>query len=198
MAIGFTVAAITTSKIVPDKGLTKQSQPRVKVQRFGDGYEQRIVDGINNITENYALTFNSRTKEEADDIIAFFDTKAGVTAFDFVVPDSNSTTTTTAVVDGSISSSKNVTLSATNLEIAVGATVSYSTSPPISGTPTVSSIAGTALVLDTTQNISDTTVLTFVNQNERTIKVVCENWSLGFNSQNFYSIQTMFRRVYEP
>tara|TARA_A100000164_G_C21870369_1_gene754804 strand:- start:427 stop:1023 length:597 start_codon:yes stop_codon:yes gene_type:complete len=198
MAIGFTVTGITDKKVVPDKTLTKQSAPKVRIQKFGDGYEQRIVDGINNIAESYMLTFTNRAKAEADDIIAFFDTNAGVTAFDFIVPDTNSTTTTTAVVDGSISSSKNVTLSATNLEIAGGAVVSYSTSPPISGTPTVASINGTALVLSTTQNISDTTVLTFVNQNERTIKVICEDWSVSFTNNEFHNIQTTFRRVYEP
>ena len=198
MAIGFTVAAITDKKVVPDKTLTRQSTPRVRVQRFGDGYEQRSVDGINNINESYSLSFTNRDKTEADDILAFFDTNAAVTAFDFIVPDTNSTTTTTAQVNGSISSSKNVTLSATNLEIASGAVVSYSTNPPISGTPTVSSISGTALVLDTAQNISDTTVLTFVNQNERTIKVVCDSWTMTFNNREFYNIQANFRRVYEP
>ena len=51
MALGFTVPAITSTKVVPDKTLTRSSNPRVRVQSFGDGYEQRIVDGINNINE---------------------------------------------------------------------------------------------------------------------------------------------------
>ena len=83
MAIGFTVTGIT-DKVVPDKTLTKQSNPRVRIQKFGDGYEQRLVDGINNINESYSLSFTNRDKTEADDILAFFDTNAGVTAFDFI------------------------------------------------------------------------------------------------------------------
>ena len=125
MAIGFTVTGIT-DKVVPAKTLTKQSNPRVRIQKFGDGYEQRLVDGINNINETYSLTFANRAKEEADDIIAFFDTKAGATAFDFTIPDTNA------------------------------------------------------------------------GGNERTIKVVCDSWSVSFTNNEFHNIQTTFRRVYEP
>jgi len=198
MAIGFTVSAITDKKVIPDKSLSKQSTPRVRIQTFGDGYEQRIVDGINNINESFTLTFTNRDKTEADDIIAFFDSKGAATAFEFIHPDTNSTTTTTRTVSGSTSSNTNVTLSATNLEIAAGAVVSYTTDPPISGTPTVASINGTALVLSTAQSISSGTTLTFVNQNERKINVVCDSWTTSFNNKDFYNIQANFRRVYEP
>ena len=125
MAIGFTVTGIT-DKVVPDKTLTKQSQPKVRTHKFGDGYEQRSVDGINNINESYSLSFTNRAKAEADDIIAFFDTKAGATAFDFTIPDTNA------------------------------------------------------------------------GGNERTIKVVCDSWSVSFTNNEFHNIQTTFRRVYEP
>ena len=54
MALGFIVAGVTTRKIVPDKTLTKNSTPRLRIQRFGDGYEQRVVDGINNINQTYS------------------------------------------------------------------------------------------------------------------------------------------------
>lgn len=78
----------------PDKQLTKQSSPRVLTAKFGDGYEQRIVDGINNLEESYSLNFKTRTKEEIDDIVVFLDTKAGVTKFTLTLPDSNNTTRT--------------------------------------------------------------------------------------------------------
>lgn len=88
MALGFTDLGNTPR--VPDKGFTKTSKPRVRKMVFGDGYEQRAVDGINNLTETYNLTFSNRTKAETDDIIAFLDSKAGVTLFNFTVPDTNS------------------------------------------------------------------------------------------------------------
>ena len=34
--------------------------------------------------------------------------------------------------------------------------------------------------------------------NERTIKVVCDSWSVSFTNNEFHNIQTTFRRVYEP
>jgi phage-related protein len=92
MTTGFIYTGSTYA--TPDKAMTKQSTPRVLTAKFGDGYEQRIVDGINNLDENYSLTFRTRTKEEIDDIVSFLDTKAGVTKFTLTLPDSNNTTRT--------------------------------------------------------------------------------------------------------
>jgi len=88
MAIGFNAGG-GVGVVRPDKGFTRQSQPRVFITEFGDGYEQRLVNGINNLAENYSLSFNNRTKEDIDDITAFFATKGAVTAFTFTIPDSN-------------------------------------------------------------------------------------------------------------
>ena len=195
MALGFTVAGVTTRKIIPDKTLTKNSTPRLRIQRFGDGYEQRVVDGINNINQTYSSSFTNREKEEADDIIAFFDTQGAVTAFDFVIPDSNSTSTTTSVTNSSSSSSTSVTLTTLNTDITPDATVSGS---GISGTPTVSSIDGADLVLSSAQSISGGVILTFTNPNELKIKVVCDSWTISYTNKAFYNIQANFRRVFEP
>ena len=64
-------------------------QPRVLKVQFGDGYEQRIQDGINNLKQEFSVTFNNRPKAEIDDIVAFLNNKAGTTAFNFTYPDSN-------------------------------------------------------------------------------------------------------------
>tara|TARA_E500000178_G_scaffold268705_1_gene266373 strand:- start:9658 stop:10245 length:588 start_codon:yes stop_codon:yes gene_type:complete len=195
MALGFIVAGVTTRKIIPDKTLTKNSTPRLRIQRFGDGYEQRVVDGINNINQTYSSSFTNREKEEADDIIAFFDTQGAVTAFDFVIPDSNSTSTTTSVTNSSSSSSTSVTLTTLNTDITPDATVSGS---GISGTPTVSSIDGADLVLSSAQSISGGVTLIFTNPNELKIKVVCDSWTISYTNKAFYNIQANFRRVFEP
>ena len=49
-----------------------------------------MVDGLNSIEESYSVNFNNRLKAESDDIIAFFNSKKGVTSFQFTYPDSNS------------------------------------------------------------------------------------------------------------
>ena len=80
-------AADTT--IRPDKSLKRSSKPKVHLATFGDGYEQRLQDGINSINETYSVSFATRTKAEIDDIVGYLDSLKGVTAFNFTIPDSN-------------------------------------------------------------------------------------------------------------
>ena len=75
MAIGFTVPNIPTRKVLPDKTLSRQAAPRVRVAQFGEGYQQRAIDGINNIVDTYSIMFANREKIEADDILAFFESR---------------------------------------------------------------------------------------------------------------------------
>lgn len=194
MAIGF----VASGKLfIPDKTLARNQAPRVRRQVFGDGYEQRLVEGINNVVENFQVSFVNKPKLDADDLVAFLETQAGVTAFDFTYPDTNSTSTTTSTLSSAPSSSLTLEITQANLDISVGATV---TGTGVDGTPKVTqNQAPTAtIVVDTAQTISNGTVLTFTNPNERKIKVVCENWTVNYSNSDHYSIQTQFRRVYEP
>jgi phage-related protein len=87
MAIGFTDLTSTVRR--PDKMMAASSTPKVLTANFGDGYQQRIATGINNLEQSYSVGFANRTKEEIDDITAFFVSKGGVTNFTFTIPDSN-------------------------------------------------------------------------------------------------------------
>lgn len=78
----------------PDKSMSKSVSPRVLTAKFGDGYEQRIANGINSIDETYSLTFKTRTKEDIDDIVVFLDDQKNVSKFLFTMPDTNNTTRT--------------------------------------------------------------------------------------------------------
>jgi phage-related protein len=126
MAVGFNVGG-TLGNVVPDRTMTRTSAPKVLRASFGDGYEQRVANGINSIEEKYSVSFKNRTKEDIDDIVDFFDGKAGVTKFPFTLPDSNNTT----------------------------------------------------------------------NTGEHTVQVVCEQYNTNFEYDNFYTLTTTFRRVYE-
>lgn len=97
MAIGFDIGG-SVGYVCPDRNTTKNTKPKTLMASFGDGYEQRIVDGINNLRQTFSVAFNNRTKEEIDDIIAFFDSKNGVTAFNYTYPDSNAGGETTVKV----------------------------------------------------------------------------------------------------
>lgn len=88
MAVGFDVGG-TLGVVVPDKGLTRQTVPAVHLVKFGDGYEQRVKNGINNLQQSISVSFANRPKADIDDIVAFFETKGGFTAFDFTLADTN-------------------------------------------------------------------------------------------------------------
>ncbi len=90
MTIGFIYTGSTYA--TPDKQLTKKSNPRVLTAKFGDGYEQRIADGINVLNEEYTLSFKTRPKADIDDIVAFLDTQKNVSKFTLTLPDTNNTT----------------------------------------------------------------------------------------------------------
>jgi phage-related protein len=102
MTIGFTIPATESyvtvaTDIRPDKGMSRSSNARVRVAKFGDGYEQRFVDGINFIEESFSVSFSNRTKESIDDIERFFASRKG-TSFDFTIPDTNNSGETTIKV----------------------------------------------------------------------------------------------------
>lgn len=61
-------------------------KPRVRTAAFGDGYEQRVGDGINNAPKSWALSF-TRPLAEAQDIAAFLTARGGSESFDWTDPD---------------------------------------------------------------------------------------------------------------
>ncbi len=102
MAIGFLIPSSESyvssdTQIRPDRGIRKASKPRIRTAKFGDGYEQRLVDGINAIEEQYSVSFNNRPKADIDDIVKFFDTRVAA-SFNFTIPDTNNSGETTIKV----------------------------------------------------------------------------------------------------
>ena len=90
MALGFNTGGTYGSRqIVPDKGMSKSNKPKVFTAEFGDGYEQRVAQGINNLEQEFSVGFATRPKAEADDIIGFLESTNGVTAFNFTFADTN-------------------------------------------------------------------------------------------------------------
>ena len=88
------------TEIVADRGLGRKTKHRVLTAKFGDGYEQRVLDGINTKDDMFSVSFNNRGAEEIALIAGFFDQEAGKN-FDFVITDtfsSGSLTTSTIKV----------------------------------------------------------------------------------------------------
>lgn len=61
-----------------DRGLNRQVSYSLLTAKFGDGYEQRALNGINNKQETINVTFNNRNYKEGNLIAAFFDQKRGL------------------------------------------------------------------------------------------------------------------------
>lgn len=90
MALGFSTGSSYGNRtIVPDKGMSKKNEPVIFRAEFGDGYEQRIANGINNLKQEFGVSFATRPKAEIDDIVGYFESTNGVTAFDFTFADTN-------------------------------------------------------------------------------------------------------------
>ena len=71
---------------VPSYGSNVNNQPKVKTMQFGDGFQQRVRDGISNILIKIDLSFESRSYEEATAILHFLFAREGVESFMFTPP----------------------------------------------------------------------------------------------------------------
>ncbi len=68
---------------VPSYNLTVNNNPRVKSIKFGDGYEQRLKDGINNSLLELDLSFENRSLSMTTAILHFLYTRQGTESFLF-------------------------------------------------------------------------------------------------------------------
>lgn len=70
----------------PDYSPQSEEEPRVLSQSYGDGYTQRVRDGINTILPGWELTFSNRTMAVYQAIRDFLRARGGVEAFLFTPP----------------------------------------------------------------------------------------------------------------
>lgn len=70
---GYSAGSSNSSNFVVDRGVSRKPKFRILRQQFGDGYEQRLLDGINTKSEEYSVSFNNRSPEEVYTIADFLD-----------------------------------------------------------------------------------------------------------------------------
>lgn len=76
----FDVAVIATNpskELNFNRNTNRTSTHRTLTAEFGDGYEQRVLDGINTKNETLSALFSNRVWQEIEVISAFLDAKAG-------------------------------------------------------------------------------------------------------------------------
>jgi|SaaInlStandDraft_2_1057019.scaffolds.fasta_scaffold01022_5 phage-related protein len=86
MALGFNDGV---TQHIPDRGMSFSSTPKIKESPFGDGYTQRLPDGINTIKKNFSIIYKDRLKADIDDMVTFLDSTGGATAFNFTYANDN-------------------------------------------------------------------------------------------------------------
>jgi len=68
----------TSAKVLTiDRGFTRQVKPRVLIASFGDGYEQRVGNGINTKDDRLNVSLKNRAASEINEVAAFFDAFVG-------------------------------------------------------------------------------------------------------------------------
>ena len=78
---------MATWTIAPDFSSPGTTKYRILQARFGDGYQQRVADGINTRVQSWALRFSARTAAELSAIVTFLTARAGTESFDWTAPD---------------------------------------------------------------------------------------------------------------
>jgi phage-related protein len=77
--------------IQPDYSSSLNKQPKVMRVAFGDGYEQRAADGLNNNPDKWNLSWDELTDVDAATLLSFFDGLGGVATFTWQSPYASST-----------------------------------------------------------------------------------------------------------
>ena len=82
-----------------DRGMARETQHRVLTAKFGDGYEQRVLDGINTKLDTFNVSFKNKSASSINLLAAYLDAKAA-DSFDFTVTDQAGDTTIKVVSGG--------------------------------------------------------------------------------------------------
>jgi len=70
---------------IPDEPIGREEDWRIDVAQFGDGYAQRILDGINALQQTWSVTFMNRHKDVLIEMLNFFVASKG-NSFQFLEP----------------------------------------------------------------------------------------------------------------
>lgn len=87
----------SATEIAVDRNSTRQVKQRILTAQFGDGYSQRVKNGINTTNETFNVKFANRSREEINNIAAFLDRQAGK-HFELVITEYNNTDATIKVL----------------------------------------------------------------------------------------------------
>ena len=186
----------TFPSIDPTYGVRKQSQPRIRTTRLGDGYEFRALFGLP-LTQDpkvYDLTFNV-SETDADVIEAFLRSRVNDQAsFTFTPPAEGGTKTGTYSQSGTT-----VTITITNHGLAIGdvVTIDYTTGSATDGDFAIATAADQNTFTVTAASSATNSGNVSVSLSGAG-KYVCQSWTKTINYKNRAILNCTFREVFEP
>jgi phage-related protein len=71
---------------IPPSSVRKRPEVRVLTASFGDGYQQKVADGLNNVRKVFALEWEVLTPAQADAIVTFLESHGGYKPFLYASP----------------------------------------------------------------------------------------------------------------
>ena len=182
--------------ISPTYGMRKQSNPRVRVSRLGDGYEFRALFGLP-FTQDpkvYDLTFNV-SEAEADVIEGFLRGRVNDQAsFTFTPPAEGGTKTGTYSQSGTTVS---IAISSHGFGIGDILTIDYTSGSATDGVFAVASEVDRdnfTVTAGASATTSGTVSITRSGQGQ----FVCDSWTKTIPYNNRAIINCTFREVFEP
>jgi len=189
----------TFPSIQPTYGLTKKSNPKVKVSRLGDGYEFRALYGLPFSQDPKVYDFTFVVSEEQSDVIeAFLRSRVNDQAsFTFTPPGEGFTKTGTYS-----QSTTTATITINNHGVAIGDVLTIDYTSTASGSPTDGSFSVVSVTNDNVFTVSTSNSATDSGNVSITLsgegKFVCDSWSKQIPYNNRAVITTTFREVFEP
>ena len=189
----------TFPSIQPNYGLTKKSNPKVRVSRLGDGYEFRALYGLPFSQDPKVYDFTFVVSEEQSDVIeGFLRSRVNDQAsFTFTPPGEGFTKTGTYS-----QSTTTATITISNHGVAIGDVLTIDYTSTASGSPTDGSFAVASITNDNVFTVSTSNSATDSGNVSITLsgegKFVCDSWSKQIPYNNRAVITTTFREVFEP
>ena len=189
----------TFPSIQPKYGLTKKSNPKVRVSRLGDGYEFRALYGLPFSQDPKVYDFTFVVSEEQSDVIeGFLRSRVNDQAsFTFTPPGEGFTKTGTYS-----QSTTTATITISNHGVAIGDVLTIDYTSTASGSPTDGSFSVASVTNDNVFTVTTSNSATDSGNVSITLsgegKFVCDSWSKQIPYNNRAVITTTFREVFEP
>ena len=175
----------TDVNIVPDRGVKTSQKVRTFKANYGDGYEQRVAAGINNLPESWSVSWNNRSLSDANKVIKFLEDQKGVTAFDWYPPDTEiSSTTTSAATNKLIDTTQIFTNRLLNTTV---------TDQGANTAKVITVNSTTQLTLDSDLMASGETYTIYPTK-----KYKCEQWNTEIPFSGIRTVSATFVKVFEP